>query len=68
MFIPFFIAILMGLISPANHTTNCNGGTVQVSNSGPDDPGTGDPDGDPGDTKGEPGPGGDNQHLPPPKP
>jgi len=65
MFIPIFIAILMGLISPASHSLNCqNGGTVQVSNSGPEDPGNepGTPTTPGGDT------GGENGELPPPRP
>lgn len=73
MFLPIFIALLMGLISPANPSSTCNGGTVYVSNSGAEDPGTGDTGEDPGDTGDEPGPGagsaGGNQgQNPPPKP
>lgn len=72
MFIPIFIAILLGLASPAMHTSNC-GGTVTVTtttNGEPGDPGTGDPGtGDPGTgDPGDDGTGGDNSQLPPPKP
>lgn len=75
MFIPLIVAILLGLIAPTSNNANCANGTVYVSNSepgegDPGDPGDGDPeDGDPdgGDT-GEDGPGGDNGHIPPPKP
>ena len=51
MFLPLFIAILLGLASPSNKNHNChnNGSTTVSSNDG-----TGDH-------------GGDNGHLPPPK-
>lgn len=77
MFIPIFIAILMGLISPASHNSNgANGGTVYVTNSGSDE---GNPDTDPGDGGdggddtgiGGPGPanpGGGSGQNPPPRP
>lgn len=72
MYIPIFIAILMGLISPANHSSNCNsGGTVYVnSTDGEDDPDTGSGDDD-GTGIGGPGPanpGGNTGQNPPPKP
>lgn len=74
MFIPIFIAVLMGLISPANYSSNSNsGGTVYVNgNSGEDDPGA-EPGGEPGDDDtgiGGPGPanpGGGSGQNPPPK-
>lgn len=68
MFLPLFIAILLGLATPTNTNNNCghNSGTVVNANdtdpngpNNPDDPST-DP-GEGGDT------GGDNGHLPPPK-
>ncbi|MFN0291756.1 hypothetical protein [Pedobacter helvus] len=73
MFIPIFIALLMGLISPANHSANCNtGGTVYVNSTNGED---GDPDTDPdnnGDTgvdgPGPANPGGGSGQNPPPKP
>ncbi|MGN8058704.1 hypothetical protein ACTJKN_20630 [Pedobacter sp. 22163] len=60
MFLPLFIAILLGLATPTNTNNNCshNGGTTVSTND--TDPGDTDP-GDDGDT------GGDNGHLPPPK-
>ncbi|WP_406824578.1 hypothetical protein [Pedobacter sp. KACC 23697] len=62
MFIPLFIAILLGLATPTNTNNNCghNGGTVTTNDNNPGDPGSNDP-GNGGDT------GGDNGHLPPPK-
>jgi hypothetical protein len=68
MFIPIFIAILMGLISPSNHRSTCTGGTVYVSSSesnAGDEPGDGggDDSGTPGDDTG-----GQTGHNPPPKP
>ncbi|NII84253.1 MULTISPECIES: hypothetical protein [unclassified Pedobacter] len=65
MFLPLFIAILLGLATPTNTNNNCshNSGTVVSTNdtdpTNPGDPGTGDP-GDDGDTGGEHG------HMPPP--
>ncbi|PWS32529.1 hypothetical protein [Pedobacter paludis] len=61
MFIPLFIAILLGLASPSNTNTNCNhnNGTT-VSAYGDEDPGDTPPGGD--DTGGEGG------HVPPVKP
>lgn len=48
MFIPIFIAILLGLINPS-HTNNCDsGGTVYVNAAEPDP-------GDPGDGGGDEG-------------
>lgn len=62
----------MGLVSPANHSSNCNsGGTVYVNSADGEE---GDPDTDPGDDGtgiGGPGPanpGGNNGQNPPPKP
>lgn len=74
MFIPIFIAILMGLISPTTNNANCKSGTVYVSNNEPnDDPGDpgdgGDEEEDPGtDGPGGTGTGGGTGPLPPPKP
>lgn len=77
MFIPIFIAILMGLISPSSQSSNCGGGgTVYVTNSGSEE---GDPGTDPGDGSdsgddtgiggpGPAGPGGGSGQNPPPKP
>lgn len=76
MFIPIFIAILMGLISPTNHSSNCNsGGTVYVNSTTGED---GEPSTNPGDNSGGddtgiggPGPanpGGGSGQNPPPKP
>ena len=42
MFIPLFIAILLGLASPSNTNTNCNhngNGTTITTNDAPDDGG-----------------------------
>ncbi|MCY1524791.1 hypothetical protein D9M68_597420 [compost metagenome] len=77
MFLPIFIAILLGFLSPSHsgYTNGCNGGTVYVSGTGddsgdPDDPNDpNDPDdpnnpGDPGDD----GTGGGAGQNPPPKP
>lgn len=63
MFIPLFIAILLGLVSPSNtnHSASC-GGTTTVSTADAD-PG----DTDPGDTPPGDDTGGENGHLPPPK-
>lgn len=77
MFIPIFIAILVGLISPNSQTANSgSNGTVYVSNSSGDegDPGTdpGTETGDDDDTgisgPGAGGPGGNSGQNPPPKP
>ena len=63
MFIPLFIAILLGLVSPSNTNSNCtqNGGTtVSTSTGTPGDPG------DPGDTDpGDDGTGGNTGQNPP---
>ncbi|TDQ09458.1 hypothetical protein [Pedobacter metabolipauper] len=61
MFLPLIIAILLGLTSPANTNCNHNNNSTVTTN---DDPGSGD------DPKGNPGgdTGGENGHLPPPKP
>jgi hypothetical protein len=71
MFLPLFIAILMGLVSPSHHTTStnhCGSTTVSTMGDEEEDPG----DEDPGDT-GEDGPGGTGTgggtgQNPPPKP
>ena len=76
MFLPLFIAILLGLVNPSHANNNCNGGGTVVVNAAdpdPNDPGNGE-GGDDGDTKNDPGtdgpggPTGDNGQLPPPKP
>jgi hypothetical protein len=63
MFIPIFIAILLGLVNPANSNSNCSNhsGTVVTTQ------------GDPGDGSGDDGPGtgtgtggGAGQNPPPP--
>lgn len=66
MFLPLFIAILLGLATPTNTNNNCdhNGGTVVTTNSNtPGDPGSGSggDGGAGGDTGGETG------QNPPPK-
>lgn len=70
-FLPYIIALLLGLISPATNSNNhCNnGGTVQI-NSAPGDPGDPeDPDGDGADGPGSgTGTGGGTSQTPPPKP
>jgi len=69
MFIPIFIAILLGLVNPSNTNSSChNGNGTVVVQDAPGDPGDpGDPD-DPGtDGPGSGGPGG-NTGNPPPKP
>lgn len=68
MFIPLFLAIMLGLVSPSNTNSNCspNSGTVVSTQSNPDDNGGGE-DGDP-DDDGNDGTGGDGGHLPPKKP
>ncbi|WP_145858388.1 hypothetical protein [Pedobacter suwonensis] len=65
MFLPFFIAILLGLATPTNTNNNCdhNGGTVTTNSNTPGDPGTG--SGGDGGAGGDTG--GENGHLPPPK-
>jgi hypothetical protein len=65
MFIPLFIAILLGLATPSNtnHSASC-GGTTTV-NTADADPGDTDP-GDPGDIDpGDDGTGGDTGQNPP---
>lgn len=64
----------MGFISPSttNTSSNCNGGTVYVNSTEPNSDGDPDPDPeqdpDPNDPGNEDGTGGDNGHIPPPKP
>lgn len=61
MFLPLFIAILLGLATPTNNNCSHNGGTVVSTNdTDPNDPGD-NPGDDDGDTGGEHG------HMPPPK-
>jgi len=63
MFLPLFIAILLGLATPANTNNNCapqTGTTVSAADTDPTDPGDTDPT-DPGDD----GTGGDTGNNPP---
>ncbi|KQR72332.1 hypothetical protein [Pedobacter sp. Leaf176] len=66
MFIPLFIAILLGLVNPSNTNSSCpNGnGTVVTTQDAPGDPGN---PGDPGDPPPGDGTGGDTGQNPPPK-
>lgn len=60
MFLPYFIALFLGLVSPLN--TSCTGGTsttVNVTNS---------EDGDPGDQPPGDDTGGEGSHTPPKNP
>lgn len=63
MFLPLFIAILLGLATPSNtnHSASCGGTTtVNTTDTDPGDPG------DPGDTDpGDDGTGGDTGQNPP---
>jgi hypothetical protein len=75
MFLPLIIAILLGLVNPANHNANCNGGgTVYVSSDDPNDPNDPEnPGGEGGEDPGTDGPGGTGTgggtgNNPPPKP
>jgi len=63
MFFPMFIAILLGLVSPSNTSSNCTheGTTVSTNSNTPGDPGNDPGDGDPGDD----GTGGDTGQNPP---
>jgi len=67
MFLPLFIAILLGLATPTNTNNNCghSGGTVvNANNTDPNDPG--DPGTDPGTGDvGDDGTGGDTGQNPP---
>ncbi|MDQ0636891.1 hypothetical protein QF042_000456 [Pedobacter sp. W3I1] len=67
MFIPLFIAILLGLATPSNtnHSASC-GGTTTV-NTADTDPGDTDPT-DPGDTPPGDDTGGEGSHVPPKNP
>jgi hypothetical protein len=63
MFLPLFIAILLGLATPTNTNNNCapqTGTTVSTTDTDPTDPGDTDPT-DPGDD----GTGGDTGQNPP---
>jgi len=60
MFLPLFIAILLGLVNPSTSNTHCVSSTTTVNvNSGDEDPG----DEDPGDDTG-----GEGGHVPPRNP
>lgn len=61
MFIPYFIAILLGLVNPSNtnHSGNCNGTTTVSATNSPD----GDPT-DPGDNPPGDDTGGETGHNP----
>lgn len=66
MFLPLFIAILLGLASPAQQTCGNGNTTVQVNSTDPDgEPGDGGDTGEDGDGGGH---NGDNGHIPPPRP
>ncbi|KLT64790.1 hypothetical protein [Pedobacter sp. BMA] len=60
MFLPIFIAILMGLVSPNCPNTNTGQGTVQVNSTTEDG-------GDEGDDDGGGSTGGNTGQTPPPK-
>lgn len=73
MFIPLFIALLLGLVNPSHTNSNSGGDTVYVNAAEPDpnDPGTDpciDPEGNLCTDPGFNGPGGDNGHVHPPRP
>lgn len=71
MFIPIFMAILLGLINPSHTNNNCNGGGavyVTTTNSDPNDPGDGGEDDGEDDGNDGPGTGGGTGNIPPPKP
>lgn len=64
MYLPIFIAILLGLMAPnSNNSTNIRG-SVHINTNEPPKYSTFDSDS----TKTEGGTGGENGHLPPPKP
>ena len=70
MFIPLFIAILLGLVSPSNtnHSASCGGTTtVSTADAGPGDTNPDDPD-NPGDTPPGDDTGGEGAHVPPKNP
>ncbi|TCC86492.1 hypothetical protein EZ428_23810 [Pedobacter frigiditerrae] len=73
MFIPLFIAILLGLVNPSSYPANCNTQTTIVNTTSGDtgdpepDPEPGDGDG-PGTGTGTGGGAGQNPPPPPPKP
>jgi len=64
MFIPIFIAILLGLVNPSNTNSACQSGngTVVTTQDAPGDPGSG------GDDDGGDDTGGQTSQTPPPKP
>ena len=65
MFLPLFIAILLGLATPSNTNNNCSpqtGTTVSAADTDPTDPGD-EPPTDPGDDTG-----GEGSHVPPKNP
>jgi len=68
MYLPIFIAILMGLLSPVNLSSNKSTETIYVKLDGPISQNTTSaPDSiPPGDGGGDTG--GENGHLPPPRP
>lgn len=60
MFIPLFIAILLGLVNPSNTNSSChNGNGTVVTQDAPGDPGNNPPGDDTG---------GDTGHIPPRNP
>ena len=70
MFLPIFIAILMGLVSPTNINHNPNhGSTVYITGeTNPNDPGDGENDGGTQTDPGNDGTGGEDGSIKPPKP
>lgn len=65
MFIPWMIALFLGLVTPTTYTNECNGGgTVQLSGTGED----GGDDGADGPGSGTGTGGGAGQNPPPPPP
>ncbi len=59
MFLPYFIAILLGFINPSNKNHSCaNGTTVSINATNPDDPN------DPGTTPPGDDTGGETGHTP----
>ncbi|WP_293784446.1 hypothetical protein [uncultured Pedobacter sp.] len=65
MFLPLFIAILLGLATPANTNNNCGHNSGTVVNANDTDPND---NGDPGDTDPGDDTGGEGAHVPPKNP
>ncbi|WP_113661662.1 hypothetical protein [Pedobacter nanyangensis] len=66
MYIPIFIAILLGLLSPSNNTSANKKGSIYINTNEPPKYSTFDTDST--STEIEDGTGGENGQLPPPKP